>query len=234
MECSHCSIWDSIVKACEGDISCWPVVTPHIFWAVQVTIRKDMGFSLFYMAHGIDPILPFDLAKATFLVPKLDKLLSHIDLLTIWACQLEKCESDLNAIKEQVLKAWYTSIAQFKKDNANLIKDFDFMPGLLVLVCNTRIETDLSRKTKPRYLGPLLVVRHNWNNAYILMDWCASYLSLDFNLFPTIPDHALSSLLLPSSTSVRSCLMPPFPISPLSYPTLCLTRDGQYLSSREM
>ena len=59
-----------------------------------------MGFSPFYMAHGIDLILPFDLAKATFLVPKLDKPLSHIDLLAIRARQLEKHESDLNAIKE--------------------------------------------------------------------------------------------------------------------------------------
>ena len=54
----------------------------HI-WADQVTVWKDMGFSLFYMAHGIDPILPFDLAEAPFLVPKLDKLLSRIDLLAI-------------------------------------------------------------------------------------------------------------------------------------------------------
>ena len=100
VECSHCSIRDSIVKACKGDISHWLVVTPHIFWADQVTVQKDMGFSLFYIAHGIDPILPFDLAEATFLVPKLDKPLSCIDLLAIRACQLEKHESDLNAIKE--------------------------------------------------------------------------------------------------------------------------------------
>ena len=158
VERSHRSVRDSIVKACDGDISRWPVVTPHIFWADRVTVCKDTGFSPFYMAHGIDPILPFNLTEATFLVPKLEKALSYTDLIAIRARQLEKRESDLAAIKDHVLKARYTSIAQFEKENANLIRDYDFPPGSLVLVRNTRIENDLSRKTKPRYLGPLLVV----------------------------------------------------------------------------
>lgn len=57
------------------------------------------------MAHGIHPILPFDLTKATFLVPKLDSPLSCIDLLAIRARQLEKRDSDLATIHERVLKA---------------------------------------------------------------------------------------------------------------------------------
>ena len=145
-----------------------------------------MGFSLFYMAHGIDPILPFDLAKATFLVPKLDKLLSRIDLLAIWTCQLEEHESDLNAIKEWVLKAWYTSIAQFEKDNANLIKDSNFMPGLLVLGHNTRIETDLSQKNKTMLLRApsccqvplkqcLYLGRTWWMGVQVTFCWILTY-----------------------------------------------------------
>ena len=35
MEYSHHSIQDSIVKACEGDISHWPIVTPHIFGQIR-------------------------------------------------------------------------------------------------------------------------------------------------------------------------------------------------------
>ena len=156
---SHHTIQDSIVKACDGDITRWPSITPHVFWVDRVTVRRDTRFSPFYMVHGIEPILPFDLTEATFLVPKLDKPLLRVDLIAIRAHQLEKRESDLAMVKERVLKAHYASIAQFEKENASLIKDYDFAPGSIVLVRNTRIENDLSCKTKPCYLGPLLVVQ---------------------------------------------------------------------------
>jgi transposase InsO family protein len=54
VERSHRSITESIVKACDSDITRWPTVAPHVFWADRVTVQKDTGFSPFYMAHGID------------------------------------------------------------------------------------------------------------------------------------------------------------------------------------
>ena len=63
---SHRTIHESIVKTCVGEIRRWPVITPHVFWADCVTVRKDTGYSPFYMVHGIEPILPFE---ATYLVP---------------------------------------------------------------------------------------------------------------------------------------------------------------------
>lgn len=62
------------------------------------------------------------------------------------------------AIRERVLKVCHVSIAQFEKQYANLIVDYDFACRSLVLVRNMCIETDLSCKTKPRYLGALVVV----------------------------------------------------------------------------
>ena len=83
VEQSYRSIQESIVKACDGDITCWPSVTPHVFWADCIMIQKDTGFSPFYRAHGIEPVLPLDLAEATFLVPKLDSPVSRVDLIAI-------------------------------------------------------------------------------------------------------------------------------------------------------
>ena len=36
VEDSHCSDRESIVKACDGDISRWPSVMPHVFWLDHV------------------------------------------------------------------------------------------------------------------------------------------------------------------------------------------------------
>ena len=99
----HCTVCESIFKACNSDDSCWPKVTPFAFWADRATTRKSTGYSPFFMVHGVEPILPFDLAQATFLVPDLTKPLSTRDLLAIRTRQLQKCPADLAAIHDRIL-----------------------------------------------------------------------------------------------------------------------------------
>jgi len=90
VERSHRTIRDSLVKACQGDITQWPVFAPHIFWADRVTTQKSTGHMPFYMAHGIEPLLPFDITEATFLLPDISKNLSTHELLAVHAQQLSK------------------------------------------------------------------------------------------------------------------------------------------------
>jgi len=202
VEHSHRSIRESIVKACDGDISRWPEVTPYVFWANRVTVRRDLGFSPFYMAHGVHPILPFDITEATFLIPKLEAPLSTENLIALRARQLQKCPDDLATIKERVLKSRYASIAQFEKDHANLIVDYDFKEGALVLVRNSSIETDLSRKTKPRYLGPLVVIHRTRNKAYILSKLDGAIHKSPYAAFRLIPYYPRSRTLIPITSLV--------------------------------
>jgi hypothetical protein len=202
VEQSHRTICESIVKTCTGDMWRWPVVTPHVFWADRVTIRKDTGYSPFYMAHGVEPILPFDVTEATYLVPPLDVPLSDTELLAIQAQQLEKRPEDLDAVKDRVLRAHHKSVAQFEKDHANLIVDYDFEPGALVLVRNTPIESELSRKTKPRYLGPLVVIHRSRNGAYILAELDGAVSKLPYAAFCLIPYHPRSKISIPVTSLV--------------------------------
>ncbi|KAJ8594377.1 hypothetical protein M405DRAFT_696270, partial [Rhizopogon salebrosus TDB-379] len=82
---------------------------------------------------------------------------SSTDLITWRARQLQKRMDDLELIEEKVLKARYKSIKHFEANHK--ITNFDFAPGSLILVRNSRIEAELNRKTKPRYLGPMVVLR---------------------------------------------------------------------------
>ncbi|KIJ31623.1 hypothetical protein M422DRAFT_185637, partial [Sphaerobolus stellatus SS14] len=154
--------------------------------------------SPFYMVHGVEPILPFDVVEASFLVPKIDKPLTREELIAIRACHLEKQPNDLVLIKEPR----YPSIAQFKKEHANLIVDYDFQPGSLVLVRNSIIDTDLLRKTKPRYLGPLLVVRRTRNKAYILAELNGAIHKNPYATFRIIPYYPRSHTIIPSLPSL--------------------------------
>src|SRR6266404_1252664 len=59
------------------------------------SICKSTGYSLFYMVHGVKPVLSFDLTLVTFLVQNLVEPLSTVDLLATHACQLQICDDDL-------------------------------------------------------------------------------------------------------------------------------------------
>jgi len=211
VEHSHHSIWESIVKACDSNISRWPEVTPHVFWTDCVTVQQNLGYSPFYIAHGIEPILPFDVTEATFLIPKLDCPLSTEDLIAIHARQLQKRPEDLAAIKERVLKACYESISQFEKDHTNLIMDYNFTEGALVLVWNSGIESNLSHKTKPCYLGLLVVVRHTQHKAYILAELDSAIHKSPYTVFRIIPYHPRSRTIIPVTSLIDPTNIPNVP-----------------------
>jgi hypothetical protein len=159
-----------------------------MFWAERVTVQKAMGLSPYFMVHGIEPIFPFDLAEATFLAPLPERgAFTTTDLIAWCARQLQKRTKDLTAIKEKVLKARYSSICDFEKRFRESIKDYNFMPGALVLVRNSKVEYELSKKTKPRYLGPMVVVRHTKGGSYILAELDGTISKLRFAAFHVIP-----------------------------------------------
>jgi transposase InsO family protein len=194
VERQHRTIRESIFKACDGDDSQWPTVAPFAFWADRATTRKSTGHSPFYMVHGVEPILPFDLVQATFLVPDLTQPLSTSELLAIRARQLQKRAADLATIHDRILASRHASIRQFEKQYANTIRDFDFTPGTLVLVRNSSLTMD---KMKPRYLGPMIVLRRTRNGAYRLGELDGAVSRLRFAAFCLIPYHARSRAYIP-------------------------------------
>ena len=110
-----------------------------------MTVLRSTGLSPYFMVHGVKPLFPFDLVKAIFLIPPPDtELLSSSGLIAWRACQLQKCQEDLESIHEHVLQARFESVKHFEATCKNWIKDFDFRAGGLVLVQNIRIEKELN------------------------------------------------------------------------------------------
>ena len=192
VERQHRTIRESIIKACEGNASKWPSVTPYAFWADRATTRKSTGHSPFYMAHGVEPVLPFDITLATFLVPDITDKLSTADLITTRTRQLQRREDDLTAIHSNVLKSRFESVRQFERQFENTIRDYNFGPGAFVLVRNSSVENDLGRKAKPRYIGPMVVLRRTKNGSYRLAELDGTISNLRFAAFRLVPYHARS------------------------------------------
>ncbi|TFK16667.1 hypothetical protein FA15DRAFT_549737, partial [Coprinopsis marcescibilis] len=77
------------------------------------------------------------------------------------------------------------------------IKNFDFQPGALVLVRNSKLDSMIGHKTKPRYVGPMLVVRRSVGGSYILAELDGSISRLRFAAYRIAPYHARSSVNIP-------------------------------------
>jgi hypothetical protein len=171
-------------------MSKWPVMAPAVFWADRVMTRKSTGHSPFYMAHGIEPILPFDLTLATFLVPDLCHPLLTDELLAVRAQQLQQCQADLDKIHAHILKSQFALVQQFEQQYQKMIRDYNFRPGSLVLVHSMGMDSDLTNKTKPWYFGPMVVVRRTWNGAYHLAELDGAVSKLHYTAFCLIPYFA--------------------------------------------
>ena len=189
IERRHFDVREALIKASDGDSSRWPDVAAAVFWAERVTIQKSSGYSPYYLAHGTEPLFPFDLAEATYLAPDLDKLQPTEDLIAKRAMMLQKRPQDLERVRQQVLKARWDSIRQLEKDFKNNIVDFKFAPGTLVLVRNSKFDKVLSDKTKPRYFGPMVVIKRTQGGSYVLGELDGSISKLRFAAFRLIPYH---------------------------------------------
>jgi transposase InsO family protein len=197
IERQHRSARETLVKAADGEESKWHSVHYASLWAERVSIQRSTGFSPYHIAHGVEPLFPFDLAQATYLVPPLDAPVSTPDLLATRARQLQKRPEDLASIKERVLEARYKSIKHFEKQHKSAIRDYNFGPGTLVLVRNSAIEKELDRKAKPRYFGPMVVVSRSQRGAYTLAELDGAVSKLRYAAFRVIPYYARHKASLP-------------------------------------
>lgn len=141
--------------------------------------------------------MPFDLSEATYLVTMPELPLTAAQLLAHWARQLEKRVEDLAEIQRRVLAARYKSAADFEARFAATIQDKDFEPGALVLVRNSRVHMELNRKSKPRYLGPMVVVRRTKGGSYILAEVDGAISKSRYAAFRIISYHARPNSPIP-------------------------------------
>jgi hypothetical protein len=155
------------------------------------------------MAHGVHPILPFDITECTYLALEQPFGMTTEALVALRAHQLMKRPKDIEDMRERVTQSRERFLEQFERRYEGRIVDFDFQPGSLVLIRNSRVEESLNRKTKPRYFCLVVVVRKTPGTSYVVAELDGSTAQLrvaDFRLIPYF-SRSKTKVLLPLSVS---------------------------------
>jgi hypothetical protein len=123
--------------------------------------------------------------------------MSTTNLISRCAIALQKCSTDINTLYSKVYQARLKAARRFEQQHLCTLKDFDFQRGSLVLMRNTQIEKSLNKKMCARYIGPLIVVSHNYGGAYILAELDGTVLHCPIAAFRLLPYFARKSIPLP-------------------------------------
>jgi hypothetical protein len=97
----------------------------------------------------------------------------------------------------EVYQAQLKAACRFEQQHLHTLKDFNFQHGCLVLMHNTQIEKSLNKKIHARYIGPLIVVSHNYGGAYILSELDGTVLHHSIAAFHLLPYFPCESIPLP-------------------------------------
>jgi len=97
-------------------------------------------------------------------------MLSREELIGLQTIALAKHMAHVEEMREKVIKEKIRRTLQLERDLQHKIEEFNLGPGSLVLVRNSAIEMSADRKMKPRYLGPMVIVRKLQGGAYMLAE----------------------------------------------------------------
>ena len=169
VERGHKPIADSLVKLQAAGYGDWVSLLPLVLWADRTTTRQSTGVTPYRLLYGYECVLPIETRVPTWSTVMWDKVSTTAELLTARAIQLAQRDLDLEEAASRLQRK--RELAKEYWDEAHSATARDYEVGDIVVVYNSRFESDFSLKRKLAFwwLGPYKIREaHKEKGTYIL------------------------------------------------------------------
>ena len=169
---------EALVKTANAEgVACVDVL-PEVFWVDRMTVQRFAAYSPLYLVDGVKPSLPSHTSEVTYLTLEVGGLTETAELL---------------ARRSRALKVRETKLEEAKRK----IWRWRLEGGDLVLYRNARVETEAWRRSKPRYMGPMVVVRRLNGGAYMQAELDGTVSFTHFAAFQIFPYFLRANITVP-------------------------------------
>ncbi len=149
---------EAIWKVVQGDMAQWPLWMGYALWADQTTVKRNMGYSPYYLLYGQHPLHLFDVLDMTYHIQDWLKATSTKELLALRMQQLVQRSDLIEDAGERNFHLQNKAVDAYNQRHANHMKHGEYTKGELVLVYDEASENQMSGKGALRWRGPYAVV----------------------------------------------------------------------------
>ncbi len=161
---------EAIWKVLQGETDQWPLWLGYTLWVDQIMVKRNTGYSPYYLLYGQHPLLPFDITNSTFHILDWPKVTSTMELLALRIQRLDQ----QNALIVEACKKNFLSQAKavdaYNWCHADRMGRGEYKKGELVLVYNEVLDNRMSGKGALKWCRPYAVVARQPSGAYVVQE----------------------------------------------------------------
>ena len=128
---------------------------PAVLWADRITTRRSTGFAPDKLVFGQDCVLPVETEAMTWAMVNWKQVQTREQLLAARARQFERSEEDLRTAADRIKSSRQNNKEFFDKKCRK--RKGSLKKGDMVLLYNSRLDKQWSKKLDNRWNGPYLI-----------------------------------------------------------------------------
>ncbi|GBG61676.1 hypothetical protein CBR_g23192 [Chara braunii] len=168
VERGHNTITSLLAKWTEGRPNQWPRYLRAAFFVENITVKRTTKYAPATLWYGRHATFPIESFLKTWRRQDLEVNLSFEELLDIRARQVGAIEKRIQEASNQVEKSRMEDKARW--DQSARVRKVPLAVGDVVLLYDSSLEKQWSRKLDKRWLGPYRIVRRGDFDAYQIED----------------------------------------------------------------
>src|SRR5260221_1827010 len=135
---------EAIWKVVQGDTGQWPSWLGYALWADRTMVKRNTGYSPYYLLYGQHPLHLFDVTDMTYYMRDWVKVTDMKELLVLRTQQLAQRKDLLNDTEKRNYQSQMKAVDAYNQRHVHRMKNGDYEKGELVLVYDKALDNQMS------------------------------------------------------------------------------------------